>query len=61
MPGSLQYREPTVLGKKNIASYARHVAHDGAYLNPGRPDVPVKTVRVYRVAHRPRRRSSPKG
>jgi hypothetical protein len=52
MPGSLQYREPTALGKKYIASYARHVAHDAAYVDPDRPDAQVKTVRVYGVAHR---------
>jgi hypothetical protein len=52
MPGSQQYRQPDALCKRYIASYARHVAHDGAYLNPEWPDVAVKTVRVYRVAHR---------
>jgi hypothetical protein len=51
-PDLSQYREPNeITSKKYIASYARHVANDPEYRDPERPDVPVKTVKVYRVLH----------
>jgi hypothetical protein len=46
-----QYREPTELAKKYIASYARHVAHDPKFRSPEDPDAPVERVKVYRVLH----------
>jgi hypothetical protein len=45
----VQYREPTDVSKKWIASYARHVAR--TYRHETRPDLPVVGVKVYRVIH----------
>jgi hypothetical protein len=50
-PDLSQYREPTDLAKKYIASYARHVARDPRSRSPESPDTPVKSVKVYRVVH----------
>jgi hypothetical protein len=52
-PDLSQYSEPDEISSKlYIASYARHVANDPKYRNGDRPDVPVKSVKVYRVVHR---------
>jgi hypothetical protein len=47
---NLQYSEPQEHAKKLIASYARHVARTTRH--PHRPEVPVDSVRVYRLTHR---------
>jgi hypothetical protein len=50
-PDVFQYKEPTELAKKYIASYARHVAHDPKFRSPDAPDAAVERVKVYRVLH----------
>jgi hypothetical protein len=51
-PDLSQYCEPDENSfKKYIASYARRVARDPRSRSPDRPDLPVKTVKVYGVVH----------
>jgi hypothetical protein len=47
---NVQYVEPQDHAKMLISSYARHVARTAPH--PVNPEVPVKSVRVYRVVHR---------
>jgi hypothetical protein len=49
LPVNLQYREPQELAKRLISSYARYVAHHTPHSED--PDIPVKSVKVYRVLH----------
>lgn len=44
-----QYREPTDLAKRYLASYARYVCNSAKH--PDHPDLAVKSVRVYRLTH----------
>jgi hypothetical protein len=48
-PPAFQYREPNLFSKKNIQSFARHVGL--TYRSAAHPDLPVKSVKVYRVVH----------
>jgi hypothetical protein len=48
-PPAFQYREPNMISKKTIESYARHVGM--TYHSDAHPDVPVKSVKIYRVVH----------
>jgi hypothetical protein len=48
-PPAFQFREPSVMSKRAIESFAKHVAltfHSDAH-----PDVAVQSVKVYRVVH----------
>jgi hypothetical protein len=49
VPITAQYREPQDLAKLLIASYAQYIAWNSPH--PTRPDVAVKSVKVYRVVH----------
>jgi hypothetical protein len=48
-PPAFQYREPNLISKRIIQSYAKHVGQ--TYHSDAHPGVPVKSVKVYRVVH----------
>jgi hypothetical protein len=51
LPYDQQYSEPNDPSKRWIQSYVRHVAATYKHQGEGKADLPVKTVKFYRVLH----------